>query len=375
MEKVRKEAVLTRDDFDGGPVSLDLIEENLYLGNVTAACDIPTLTELNIKYILTIDSVPLPRHITENENFITKYIQITDIPKEDILSVFECTNMFISEALDNNLTILVHCYYGMSRSAAIIIAYFMNKYNLQYEEAYQRVKSKRNLVSPNPGFITQLKLYGSMGSKIDRTNNKYKMYRLKIAADKVRKVKILPQSCMELIQPDPALLQERPDPLVYRCRKCRRILACQSNVITHKKGKSVDMSNTSQNDEIKTMSDMSASENEITNSSISGDDVATIGSKTKSTSENSQSNESINIPNMRSNCSQTYFVEPIAWMKEVTHNTQGKLYCPHCKNKLGSFNWLMGCQCPCGTKVSPAFYLVPSKVEWSNVVQNIESTI
>lgn len=84
-----------------------------------------------------------------------------------------------------------------------------------------------------------------------------------------------------------------------------------------------DMSNTSQNDEIKTMSDMSASENEITNSSISGDDVATIGSKTKSTSENSQSNESINIPNMRSNCSQTYFVEPIAWMKEVTHNTQG----------------------------------------------------
>lgn len=44
---------------------------------------------------------------------------------------------------------------------------------------------------------------------------------------------------MELIQPDPALLQERPDPLVYRCRKCRRILACQSNVITHKKGKSV----------------------------------------------------------------------------------------------------------------------------------------
>lgn len=52
-----------------------------------------------------------------------------------------------------------------------------------------RVKSKRNLVSPNPGFVTQLKLYGNMGSKIDKSNNKYKMYRLKIAADKVRKGK------------------------------------------------------------------------------------------------------------------------------------------------------------------------------------------
>jgi hypothetical protein len=29
------------------------------------------------------------------------------------------------------------------------------------------------------------------------------------------------------------LTQERPDPLVYRCKKCRRIVASQKNVIPH----------------------------------------------------------------------------------------------------------------------------------------------
>lgn len=52
-----------------------------FLGNITAACDFPTLEELNIKYILTIDSVPLPRHITENEKFVTKYIQSKQFKK------------------------------------------------------------------------------------------------------------------------------------------------------------------------------------------------------------------------------------------------------------------------------------------------------
>lgn len=36
---------------------------------------------------------------------------------------------------------------------------------------------------------------------------------------------------------------------------------------------------------------------------------------------------------------------------------------------------ISGCQCPCGARVSPAFYLVPSKVEWSNFVQNVQVTV
>lgn len=46
-------------------------------------------------------------------------------------------------------------------------------------------------------------------------------------------MKILPQLFADLIKPDPGLIRERPDPIVYRCKKCRRIVANQSNIIPH----------------------------------------------------------------------------------------------------------------------------------------------
>lgn len=70
-------------------------------------------------------------------------------------------------------------------------------------------------------------------------------------------------------------------------------------------------------------------------------------------------------------CTRTFFVEPMTWMKDVASNVEGKLYCPSCKSKVGSFNWIMASKCPCGQQVSPSFYLVPSKIEYSNIVQNI----
>lgn len=88
---------------------------------------------------------------------------------------------------------------------------------------------------------------------------------------------------------------------------------------------------------------------------------------TKSTPSSSSTPNSV--------CSQTYFVEPLAWMGNIGQNLQGKLNCPKCQCKLGSFSWIMGCQCPCGARISPAFYLVPSKVEWSNRVQNVQVTV
>jgi dual specificity phosphatase 12 len=34
------------------------------------------------------------------------------------------------------------------------------------------------------------------------------------------------------------------------------------------------------------------------------------------------------------------FLEPIQWMgDQVVGPLQGKLYCPHCNARLGSFNW------------------------------------
>lgn len=67
----------------------------------------------------------------------------------------------------------------------------MKKHNMEYQAAYDYVKSKRRFVQPNIGFIAQLKLWRRMGCTIDPQYQKYKIYRLRLAGEQVRKGKIL----------------------------------------------------------------------------------------------------------------------------------------------------------------------------------------
>lgn len=53
----------------------------------------------------------------------------------------------------------MHCFSGISRSPAIVIAYLMRAYLIDYDTAMKRVRSKRFFVSPNDGFLKQLKNY------------------------------------------------------------------------------------------------------------------------------------------------------------------------------------------------------------------------
>ena len=339
---------LLREDFDAGPSSYNEIIPGLFLGNLTAATDIDWLKETKINYILTVDSCPLPRKIQEFlPNLNIKYIQVTDMPREDLLTHFGDSYEFIDHALESNSNILVHCYFGVSRSATLVIAYLMRKNEKSFCDTFEMIKEIRRFVGPNAGFQAQLKLYEEMGFEIDNTNVQFKMYRLQIAADKVRKAKILPKNCAELIKPDPALTTVRPEPTVYRCKKCRRIVASASNVLPH----------TPRQKQI----------------------WRHISSK-RTPKQSKGLQEPLEPPKKEEQpplefCTKILFVEPLAWMPDITHHVEGKLNCPKCGTKLGSFSWIAGSQCPCGSTIAPAFYLVPSKVDWSNAVQNVQVTV
>ena len=54
-------------------------------------------------------------------------------------------------------SVLVHCYHGKSRSAALVTAFLMAKYKMSVEKALGLLKSKRKSVNPNPGFMAQLR--------------------------------------------------------------------------------------------------------------------------------------------------------------------------------------------------------------------------
>lgn len=103
----------------------------------------------------------------------------------------------------------------------MVIAYVMKKHEMSLEGAMELVKSKRRFIGPNPGFMAQLQLFETMSYKINKSNVQYRMFRLYITSDHVKKVKILPQCCSDVVKADPSLITVRPDPRVFRCRKCR----------------------------------------------------------------------------------------------------------------------------------------------------------
>nr|CAD7408148.1 unnamed protein product [Timema cristinae] len=246
-------------------------------------------------------------------------------------------------------------------------------------EQSDRVKSRRRFVGPNPGFQSQLRLYHVMGWKIDRSNDQFRLFRLHVAADMIKKAKILPQSCMDVIKSDPALITVRPEPVVYRCHKCRyvthklrlpQVQVCNS----HDQTATSAVSGTQMSDPVRLETARFLSRKHSSRRILaSASNLLPHNTKQKSLwVDGKWLSRDKGTPAL---CSETYFVEPLAWMSSVPHSLQGKLHCPKCQNKLGSFSWLMGCQCPCGSKISPAFYLVPSKVEWSNMVQNVQVTV
>ena len=52
--------------------------------------------------------------------------------------------------------VLVHCVQGVSRSTTICLAYLIWKENMNYEQAYEYIRARRGIASPNLGFTIQL---------------------------------------------------------------------------------------------------------------------------------------------------------------------------------------------------------------------------
>ncbi|CAD8079134.1 unnamed protein product [Paramecium primaurelia] len=122
----------------------------LYLGNLDAAKDSQLLIQYNIGAVLQVldQSVPV-------KGAQKLWIMAEDSEEFPLNKYFEQAIKFI-ENQTKKTNVLVHCYAGISRSAAIVAAYLMQKYDWTMNQAIIHLQQKRRIVNPNPGFIIQL---------------------------------------------------------------------------------------------------------------------------------------------------------------------------------------------------------------------------
>lgn len=132
------------------------IFDYLYLGTEWNACDWEWLEKNGIEYIVNVTN--------EVENFFParlKYlkIRVSDEASTELMKYWKQTYQFIKEAKDKGCSVLVHCKKGISRSSSTVIAFAMKEYGWGLEKAMDHVKKKRDCITPNKGFVEQLKIF------------------------------------------------------------------------------------------------------------------------------------------------------------------------------------------------------------------------
>ncbi|KAG0343592.1 Dual specificity protein phosphatase 10, partial [Podila humilis] len=148
---------------------------HLYLGAEHNASDTIVLSRLGINHVLNVaveiaqsqaedeahaaaraGSTPTATRNSENKNGIQyQHLSWTHHHK-NLSSEFPEAFNYIENARSTGGKILVHCQLGVSRSASLVIAYVMKTENKTLTEAYDYVKDRSAVISPNMSFMYQL---------------------------------------------------------------------------------------------------------------------------------------------------------------------------------------------------------------------------
>ncbi len=179
------------------------ILERLYLGSYVEAKNQVELKKKGITHIVTVGS---ELQVLYPGSFKYLYIPAFDLADYELSPYFDQVAEFIHKAIEEeNSSILVHCFYGISRSATCVIAYLIKYHQMTSEKAFKFVKSKRSVMNPNDGFVKQLSIY------CNKINNREE---IKEEEQKIEKG-------LEVV-------------FEYCCRGCEKILFDEENIVHNK---------------------------------------------------------------------------------------------------------------------------------------------
>lgn len=138
--------------------------------------------------------------IPQDLGIVHKIVDIEDDPLTDLLSLLDEICTWIDAGLTpslqssdveqstNSPNVLVHCRQGISRSGSVVVAQIMRQTKVDYDTALARARTYRDIITPNEGFESQLRLWGEMGCSIRRDNGELKHQYVAWKAEKDRTV-------------------------------------------------------------------------------------------------------------------------------------------------------------------------------------------
>ena len=139
----------------------------IYLSGIYPIYDPTYIIQENINIVMSFLSNPRYKKIVKQtcaqNNIINYMFDAEDTLNHDMSFIFEETYHIICKHLNQNNKILIHCGAGVSRSATILVAFFLRYFKGQNKKTSVKkilkfIQTKRE-VQPNKNFMEQLKNY------------------------------------------------------------------------------------------------------------------------------------------------------------------------------------------------------------------------
>jgi atypical dual specificity phosphatase len=129
----------------------------LYLGSALDARDKTALRAHRIRYVLNCCAEMDTSWAASAVGARYLRLRLLDESFQTLRPALETGLDFIAQAERDRASILVHCIAGRSRSASVVLYWLMRRCSLRLADALRFLRSRRNSVSPNPGFLRQLR--------------------------------------------------------------------------------------------------------------------------------------------------------------------------------------------------------------------------
>jgi len=136
----------------------------LLLGPFQASKSLETLKSLGVTHIVCIRDQKEAFSVRPRfpDHFQYLVLDVEDNEEQNVIRLFPEADQFIQQALTQGGKVLVHCNGGISLSPAFVVMFVMRHCQLSWEDALHLVQNRRYCISPNGGFLMQIKEYESI---------------------------------------------------------------------------------------------------------------------------------------------------------------------------------------------------------------------